>query len=886
MRKVRALWMRIVGALRQRSDHGDFAEELETHLALDTEVGLRAGLSPQEARRQALIRLGGVQRVREAHHERAGLPMVEGWSRDLRYALRTLTKRFGVTAIAVLSIGLGIGANTTVFSIVNRLVLQPAPVGDPHTLLSLHIQEKGDRCCNEFSWPIYQDLREQARSFSGVAAYYDLFPASLSGISEPERVWGQGVTADFFAVAQMPMVLGRGLLAGEENAPVIVLSERLWKRRFAADPHVLGNTVTLSGHAFTVVGVAPGAFHSIDQILNAEFWVPLGVIHDLVPNLPPLGARDYHWLSLIARLRPGVERAQAKVELATLAQRFALAYPKTDQNNSFLFEQAGSLPPRDRASVMLFLAILSVIPALLLAIACANVTNLLFAQAAVRRRELAVRIALGATRTRLLRQLLLESVLLGIGGGLLGVLFSVLATRALSMLQLPAPIPLEVHVALEWRGLLFTFALSVLCGILLGVGPAWAASRPRAGNALRGEDGLAASGRRLSLRSALVVAQVAMSVVLLSMTLLFLRSLASASRIDIGFRTRGLLLLSVDPRLNGYTPPRTSAFLLQLRQRVASLPGVDAAVLTDVPLLSGGNRSDGFSVVGRDSKDAGNATADLYMVTPGFFDAVGTPRRAGRDFAADRADTPRVAVVNQAFVQRLFGGANPIGQHVRGDRWTYEIVGVVGNAKSRFLGEGDRPILYRELDQSIAEDPSMSGYTLVVHTKSNPAALAQSVRKQVYALDPQMAVFNVETMEEHVRKAYFLPDVAAMLFGVFGGIGLMLAVVGLYGVMSYTVSRRTREIGIRMAMGARRGTVQRMVVRQGLLLTSIALLLGWPAAWMLSRLTSTFLYGVSVHDATTFAAVPVVLMAVAAAACWFPARRAASVNPTEALRAE
>lgn len=886
MRGMRALCMRIVGALRPRSGERDFASEIEAHLALDTEAGIRAGLTPQEARRQALIRLGGLQRVREARRERAGLPMLAGLLRDLRYASRTLTRRPAVTAIAILSIGLGIGANTTVFSIVNRLVLQPAPVGDPRTLLSLHIQDRGERCCNQFSWPIYQDLRDQAQSFSGVAAYYDLFPASIGGSTEPERVWGQGVTSNFFAVAQMPMVLGRGLFPGQDKAPVVVLSERLWKRRFDADAQIIGKTVTLSRHAFTVVGIAPGAFHSIDQILNAEFWVPLGVVRDLVPNLPPWGARDYHWLSVIARLRPGVERTQAKAELATLAQRFATAFAKTDRNNSFLFEQAGSLPPRDRASVMLFLAILSVIPALLLAIACANVTNLLFAQAAVRQRELAVRVALGATRARLRRQLLLESVLLGIGGGLLSLLFSLGATRGLSMLRLPAPVPLDVHVALEWRGLLFTFTLSVLCGVLLGIGPAWAASRPRMAHALRGEDALFGSGRQISLRSTLVVAQVAMSVVLLSMTVLFLRSLASASRIDIGFRTKGLLLLSVDPRLNGYTPARTSAFLSELRQRVAALPGVDAAVSTDVPLLSGGNRSDGFSVVGRDGKDAPTAIVDLYMVTPGFFNAVGTPRRAGRDFAEDRADTPRVAVVNQAFVDKLFGGANPIGQHVRGDRWTYEIVGVVGNAQSRFLGEAPRPILYRSLDQSIAEDPSLSGYTMVLHTNGNPAALRQSVRKQVYALDPQMAVFNEETMEEHVRKAYFLPDVAAMLFGVFGGIGLMLAVVGLYGVMSYTVSRRTREIGIRIAMGAQRGTVQRMVVRQGLVLTAVAVVLGWPAAWMLSRLTSSFLYGVSVHDTATFAAVPAVLIAVAAAACWIPARRAASVNPTEALRAE
>jgi predicted permease len=377
-----------------------------------------------------------------------------------------------------------------------------------------------------------------------------------------------------------------------------------------------------------------------------------------------------------------------------------------------------------------------------------------------------------------------------------------------------------------------------------------------------------------------------MSLTTLSVTGLFLRSLQSAANIDIGFRTQGLLMLSVDPRLNGYTPERTSSFLAELRRRVAALPGVDAAVCTDVPLLSGGNRSDGFTATGREEKRTAYTTADLYMVTPGFLGALGTPRIAGRDFAGEVANGPRTAVVNKAFADRLFGGANPIGQHVSGGHWTYEIVGVVGNAKSRTLGENTRPILYRSLDQSIVDDPSLMGYTLVVHTRGNPAALSETVRRQVYALDSSMAIYNEETMEDHIRSAYFLPRVAATLFGVFGGIGLVLASVGLYGVMSYGVSRRTREIGIRMAMGARPGTVERLIVRQGMMLASIAVLLGWPAAWMLSKLASSFLYGIQPHDPVTFSTVPVLLVTVALVACWIPARRAASINPCQALRAQ
>jgi predicted permease len=577
---------------------------------------------------------------------------------------------------------------------------------------------------------------------------------------------------------------------------------------------------------------------------------------------------------------------QAAAELDTLAKRFVLAYPKTDKDNSFVFEQAGSLPPREKAAVLTFLTALSLVVLFLLAIAGANVANLLFAQAVDRQREMAVRLALGATRGRLRRQVLIESTLLGLAGGLLGAFFSFWSTQSLSAFHLPAPIPLDVHVGIDWRTLLYTVVVSVLCGVLLGLAPAWAAARPILSNALKGEDALTRPGRRFSLRNILVVAQVGMSLVLLLVTGLFLRSLQSAASIDIGFRPQGLLLLSVDPRLNGYTPQQISQFLADLRRRVAALPGVDAAVSTDVALLSGGNRSDGFTVAGHSGKDAAFTNADLYMTTSGYFDALGTPRLSGRDFGTEVADGPRVAIVNKAFADRLFPGANPVGQHVNGGHWNYEIIGVVGNAKSRTLGEDTRPILYRSLDQSITEDPSVMGYTLVVHTTGNPAALAEPVRRQVYALDSNIAIYNEETMDEHVRTAFFLPRLAATLFGVFGIIGLVLASVGLYGVMNYAVSRRTREIGIRMALGAKPGTVERLVVRQGMVLAVIAMAVGWPAAWMLSRLASSFLYGIQPHDTLTFTIVPIFLVIIAFFACLLPARRAASVNPVQALRAE
>jgi predicted permease len=550
--------------------------------------------------------------------------------------------------------------------------------------------------------------------------------------------------------------------------------------------------------------------------------------------------------------------------------------------------QAGSLPPEAQNGVLIFLTALSVVALLVLAIAGANVANLLFAQASGRQREMAVRLALGATHGRLQRQMLVESVLLGLGGGALGVFLSLWATQALSALRLPGTaIPIDMRIGVDWRGLLFTFGLSILSGLLLGVAPAWAAARPRLGNALKGEDALARPGRRWSLRNLLTVAQIAMSVILLSMTGLFLRSLQSAASIDIGFRPQNLLIASVDPRLHGYTPEQTVEFLSQLRERVAALPSVVSAVCTDFAPLSMAGTNDTFQVTGRPGSGKSNTSANLIMVTPGYFEAMGIPRIAGRDFGGETATGPRTAVVNRAFAQRVFSGENPVGQHVTaGAGVTYQIIGVAGNVKTSTLGEDLTPVLYRSLQQNVAAEPPLMGYTLVVHTARNPAALKEAVRGQIHALDRSMAVFNEETMEEHVSSAFFLPRLAATLFGVFGGIGLVLATVGLYGVMSYAVSRRTREIGIRMAMGAQPGTIERFVLRQGLVLTLLAVALGWPAAWILAKLSASFLYGIYPHDALTFAIVPAFLTAIALVACWIPARRAASIDPMQALRTE
>src|SRR5579863_772955 len=459
MRKLRALGIRVMGLLRAKRADDDFSAEMEAHLAHDIENGMRSGLKEAEARRQALIRLGGVEQTRQAYRERRGLPWLESALRDLRYSLRALGKHKGVAAVSILSIALGIGANATIFSIVNRFVLRPAPVGDPSTLLELSTIPKGDHCCNQFPLPVYEDVRDQAHSFSSMAAYYELIPASIGGRGEPERVWGQGVTTNFFDVLELPMVLGRGFASGEDSAPLVVLSETLWKRRFNSDPQIVGKPILLSGRTLTVVGIAPAAFRSVGQILDTRFWVPLGLTRQLVANLPPDRARDYHWLSVVGRMRPGVTRKQVEVELGTIAARLAQSYPATDKDITFPVDPAGALPRREKGPVFIFLSALGIVVLLVLAIAGANVANLLFAQAIARQKEMAVRLALGATRARLRKQLLLESLLLALAGGFLGVALSLFATRGLSAFRVPAPVPLDLAVTTDWHVLLFSFAL-------------------------------------------------------------------------------------------------------------------------------------------------------------------------------------------------------------------------------------------------------------------------------------------------------------------------------------------------------------------------------------------------------------------------------------------
>jgi predicted permease len=805
-----------------------------------------------------------------------------GIMQDIRLALRRFSRSPGLWVAVIVSIGLGVGANATIFSIVSSFLLRPPAVGESAALLSVFTTRHGDCCGNNLSWPLFNDLRDQARSFSGLTAFYPSMPTSIGGSSEPVRVWGALAEFNYFDVNQIQMALGRGFHRDEEDAPVVILSYHLWANRFGADPAIIGKAVNVSGHSFTVIGVAPASFRGLD-IYTSDLWVPLGNKELLMPRMGNR-SRSNTWLEVVGRLAPGVTSTQAAAELNRIAQRLAQTYPETEKDSGFRLEAAGSLPPDEKAGLIGFLSALSAVAFLVLCIACVNVVNLLLAQAFARQQEMAVRLSLGAQRRQLLRQMLVESTLLALGGGVFGLGLCLWGTSALSAFHLPIPLPIDLSVRMDWKVLAYTFGLSVGTGLLIGAAPAWAASRPVIAKAIKGEEAFAHRERRWSLRNALVVSQVFLSLVLLCATGLFLRSLQSASKIDIGFRSRDILLMNIDPQLNGYSTTRTTQFVDEVRRRVSSLPGVLSVTFVDPVPLSMDGRWDDFHDATRPT--TASKVVDLYMVTPGFFRTMGIAQLSGRDFGNETANAPKVAIVNQSFVKQFFGGRNAIGERVTGTGATYEIVGVVKDSRSRTLGEDSRPILYRSLAQDIGRDPDFRGVSLVVETQGNAAAMEATVRNKVHALDPAMAIFNAETMEEHLRNALVLPRLAGTLFAVFGITGLILTVLGLYGIMTYTVSRRTREIGIRLALGAQIGSVQRMVARQYLFLVFVAIALGLPCALALSKFATSILYGIHPHDAFTFTAIPLFLATVALLACWIPARRIARVDPQKALRYE
>jgi predicted permease len=815
---------------------------------------------------------------------------------DLRYAVRMLIKTPGVTAVAVVTLALGIGANTAIFSGVNAFLMRPLPVPDPDRLVR-PIEVAEDRgVSDEISYPDFVDYRNQATSFTGLAAE-DMVQAALNTENQNDVIWGQAVSGNYFAVLEVKPAMGRPFLPEEDGArgahAVVVVSDSLWRRRLGSDPNIIGKAIQLNARQYQVIGVAPDFFRGTKFGLAMDFWAPIAMVEELRSATGLLESRDSHWMNVVGRLKPNVSLSQASAEMNAIAQRLNQSYSNeraTGTQAKVLSELEGRWSEANLV-IKTAGAIAMAIAGLILLIACANVANLLLARGAARRKEIGIRLALGASRPRLVRQLLTESLVLSLLGGGLGLLIAYWATQ---LMQGMIPV-LDYNVindffSLDSRALLFTIAASVATGILFGLAPALHSSNPQLVPVLKGTSESEQRGktRRLTLRNSLVVAQIALSLMVLVCGGLFIKSFRKAQSIDPGFNTtRNALLISMNPLLVGYEDEKARNFYQRVIEQAKALPGVEAAGLTRLVPLGDSSNSTGPVLREGETLARGSAGRDVMttVVSPGYFDAMQIPFIEGRNFDdRDQQKTQKVIVINQKLAQILWPGESAVGRRIligADSKDPLEVVGVVKTGKYRSLAEDPKPYFYSVLSQR-----RPAAMTLVLRTNGDPLAVVGSVRTALKAIDQQVPMFAVKTMPVHLSWALWGPNLAATFSLAFGVLALMLSAVGLYSVMAYVVSQRTREVGIRMALGANRRDVLRMVTGQGMKLAVFGVLLGLVMAIALSKVISSLLIGVSSYDVATFAVVSGLLTFVALIACYLPARRATKVDPLVALRYE
>jgi len=803
---------------------------------------------------------------------------------DLRYGLRMLAKNPGFTAVAVLTLALGIGANTTIFSFVNALLFRPTAVEASGRLLEVWQRNPKAGGLEEYtplSYPGYLYYREHNQVFSGFLGFDgEMRPVSWSRTAEGGLIQGQLVSGNFFSTLGVRPVLGRGFLPEEDRVPasqfVVVLGHAFWEQHLSSDPAILGKTLTLNGRDFTVVGVAPAGFSGIIVGNQPDFWAPISTTFEFTHDPHFLGNWDTSWLFGIGRLKPGVTASQARADLSVLASRLQQDQPKSNKEYEAAAFPVQLVPSPFRGYVAAFTGLLMVVVGLVLLIASANAANLLLAKAVARQREIAIRSALGASRGRLIRQTLTESLLLSSMGGTVGFFFAWFAVPPLLALK-PASLPVRIDVPIDWRVLAFTLLLALAMGVVVGMAPALRSSSVELVPALKGEASFGGL-RRSWLRSALVVVQVSVCLLLLIGAGLCVRSLLNARSIDPGFDTRHTVIAQVDPGSLGYSESKRRTFYQQVLGRLGALPGVSSTSFTAYLPLGTARRTQAF-VIGQHE-----ASLEAMYVGPAFCRTMGIPLLRGRDFAAaDAAASPKPVIINEAMARRFWLGQDPIGK-ILGfpDDKTHRglvIAGVVKTGKYHTLSEGPQPVIYLPAD-------SEWHATLLIRTEGDPKGLLASVRREVQALDPDAVPIDLETMQQYMALPLFPAHTTGLLLGAFGILALVLAVTGLYGVISYAVSQRTHEIGIRMALGAERRDVLRLVVGQGLGLTLIGVAIGLAGAFAATRALSSLLYGISPTDPVTFLGVSFLLTAVALLACYIPARRAVKVDPMVALRYE
>jgi predicted permease len=809
---------------------------------------------------------------------------------DLRYAVRQMARKPGMTLFAVLSLALGIGANSSIFSLVNAILFRELPARNPDELVDVYSGKEGEMQYLTWSYPDFADVRTWNSVFSEMAAV-NLTIATRDDGRRTELLFGEQVSGNFFRMYGVRPLLGRDFLpeedATEGTHPVVLLGHRFWKDRLGADPGIAGKVLKLNGQQLTVIGVAPEFFKGSFPGVSSDFWVPMHLGRALGggAELIERGSRS---LFVKARLKPGVSLEKAQAELTALAGRLRKAYPDHDEGltTTLIPTRDVVLNPAIDGPIFGVAGLLMGIVGLVLLIACSNIANLLLVRAAERRREIAIRLALGASRGRLIRQLLTESVLLALLGGAAGLLIAIWTARLIVTFKPPLPIPINLDVPLDWRVLAFTLGIALLTGILCGLAPALQSTRPGVVTALKDEEaGLMRRHRKLGLRNLLVVAQVATSALLLVGAGLFLRSLGNAQSIDPGFQLRNGIAVQFALELGGtYDETRGRAFYERLLERVRALPGVRSASLAEhLPLGMNIHISD-IEIEGRPKPRKGEElTTDRSGVVPGYFSTLGIPLVAGRDFnAGDRPGAQRVVIVNQTAARRYWPGEDPLGKRLRfGEGEWLTVVGVAKDGKYRTLGEEQRPFVYPNNLQQYS-----AFMTLVVATGGSEQAMLEQVRREIDKLDPNVPIFSISTFSKHLSIMLFPARLGAALLAAFGTLGLLLAGIGLYGVVAASVARRTREVGIRMSLGAQRWDVLSLVVREGMTLTGIGLALGLGLALLASQLLRNLLYGIGTYDPVTYVTVALVLGGIAFCANLVPAGRATRVEPVVAIKYE
>jgi predicted permease len=788
-----------------------------------------------------------------------------------------------------MTLALGIGANTAIFSLVNTALLRPLPVDQPEQLVSLnHVSLNGEQNFPTLSFPNYRDLRDRNDQLAGLMAYR-MTAVSLSNSGVNERLWGYLVTGNYFEVLSVKPAMGRFFTPDDDKAPgahpVAVITHACWQKRFAGEADAIGKNVIVNGRDFTIIGVARPDFYGSEIGYRAEIWFPMMMLAQIEPGSDYLESRDSSNFFVQGRMKPGITLPQAEDELKSLAADLAIEFPKENEGSTIALSPPGLFGAFMRGPIVGFAGVLMAVVGLVLLLACTNLANLLLARATGRRKEIAIRLAIGASRWRLMRQLLTESVLLATAGGMLGLLLAYWLVDAMMGFKPPIDFPLTTDLHIDGRVLAFTVTVSVLTGLVFGLLPAMQATRPDLVPALKDEVSLGGY-RRSWLRDGLVVLQVSLSLILLVCAGLVLRGLQRAQLLNPGLVPEHALEMSFDLSLQGYDGPRSQEFKRQLLERVRALPGVEFAGLTNNVPLSLNVNSNAIYVEGEPEQRGANVPNAITSAgSPGLIPALGTRMLQGRDFTdQDGESSQRVAIINERFARRFWPDQSPLGKRFSFDSYSgpwVEVVGVIQDGKYFSLSEEPAPFLYVNLR------PQSGQYlTMVVRMAGEPQNAMAAIRREFQQLDATLPVYNVKTMVEHMALSLFPARVAATLLGSFGMLALLLAAIGIFGVMSYAVTQRTREIGIRMALGAQSGDVLRLVIRHGMGMTSIGLTLGLVASFALTRFIESLLFGVSATDPPTFAVIAIALTMVALLACYLPARRATRVDPLIALRCE